>query len=300
MSQAGRQTSTSSGRHPHREFDQVAVVHFQASPIAKCPATNGVKDMRQGRTELEVGAVAQQSVERPTNAQVRAESEPIPDPAALKARIYTLLETLQPEHLKELKAFCAGQLWICGRLPGVAHELFLSEASDLLHQAFETLLANLQNPGKVNQPRPTDVMSVDTFIPYLRKTVRRLCQKQASSAARRAEVIKPPIHGIEPPGAAKSNPAEEVELRDLEQEFFRTIRLILHDAKKYDVALQAWREDFFSIDRLSQLGLNQMDTCILRLRAQWLYSLLSEPISAKVPFPSAYGARMTCKNPTII
>jgi hypothetical protein len=191
-------------------------------------------------------------------------------------RVRCLLDSLKPDHFKDLTAFCARELCRGVRLPGAARELFLKEAADLLHDAIESLLVGLRNPNKGHHPNAQDVESLDSFTRYLRNVVRYVLRKHVASAALRQEVILRQIVGIEPTAFAHTNPAEEAELGDLKQEFFKSIRFELNNPGKYSAALEIWHEDFFNIDRLTQLGLNPVDTYSLRLTAHWIYFFLCE------------------------
>jgi hypothetical protein len=199
------------------------------------------------------------------------------DPDEIVLRASRLLDSLGPDHLKELTAFCASQLGLACSLSGPARELFLTDGADLLHDAFESLLVGLQNPNKGHHPNANDVQNLDKFLCYLRKVVRDLRIKHAALAALRAEIIAPPLVGVDPQVPARTNPAQEVELSDLKQEFFKNMHSQPARSEKYAAALETWREDFFLIDRLTLLGLNSMDTCTLQLNARWLYLTLSEP-----------------------
>ena len=201
-------------------------------------------------------------------------------PAAVNQRAYQLLYLLTPEEFKELTAFSAWQLRVGCRHGGAARELQLKEAADLLHDAFETVLAGLGDPAKGRHPQADDVKNLDAFLQYLRGVIRSVRHKQATSAAQRAQVIgMTPTEAEESETRARLNPDEEAEWRDFNREFFAAIRRELDDPDKYAVALDLWQADFFRVERLSQLGLQPKAAAKLRAKAQRLYRRLSEPVS---------------------
>jgi hypothetical protein len=215
-----------------------------------------------------------------TSPQVLAEITGTVDTEKVELRAYGLLNSLEPDHMKGLMAFCQRELFVGCRLAGAAGELLLKDAADLLHDAIESILQGIDNPRRGYHPRAEDVENLDTFIPYIRTVVREIRRRHAASAALRAHLFARPIVGKEPIAFSHSNPSEEAELGDLKEEFFKTIRLELTNPEKFAEALEAWCEDFFNIDHLTLLGLNSMDTYHLKIKSQLLYFRLSKPFDA--------------------
>ena len=193
-------------------------------------------------------------------------------------RALQLIYKLGKEHFKDLAAFSAWQLAIGRRHQGAARTLLLKEGPDLLHEAFETILAGLQNPHAGRHPRSRDVENMHTFIRYLRNVIRSIRYKHATSEARRAMVlVSAPVDEELRSATARLSPDEDPELRDLKAQLLTALRQELDDSKKYRTALEAWRTDFFTTERLVELGLNPKDAWKLRSKAQRIYLQLSEP-----------------------
>lgn len=198
--------------------------------------------------------------------------------AAVNQRAYQLLFALKEQHFKHLAAFAAWQLGVGCRHPGAARELLLKEGADLLHDCFEAILAGLRDPTCGRHPGSMDVKNMSTFLHFMRNVIRSVRYHQAVSAASKGNLVVavPNLRGYE--GFARTAPEEDVELRDLRDEFFAILRRELDDPAKYATILEAWHANFFRIERLTQLGLSAKDAWKLRQKARRLYRQLSEPV----------------------
>jgi hypothetical protein len=197
--------------------------------------------------------------------------------AAVNQQAYQHLYALDANHFKDLAAFSAWQLIVGCRHPGAARELLLMEGADLLHDAFEVVLTGLLDPAVGRHPKELDVKDMKSFLKYLRNVIRSMRYKQARSAALKDRQIMlfPEVENYE--DLVQLSPEEDVELRDLRDVFFIALRQELDDPEKYSAVLEEWHQHFFSITRLSELGLNSKDACKLRQKAQRLYLHLFEP-----------------------
>ena len=198
--------------------------------------------------------------------------------AAVNQRAYQLLFALEDRHFKDLAAFAAWQLGVGCRHPGAARELLLKDGADLLHDCFEAILAGLREPTCGRHPGPMDVKNMSTFLHFMRNVIRSVRYHQAVSAASRSNLVVavPNLRDYE--GFARTSPEEDVELRDLRDEFFSALRRELDDSQQYATVLETWHANFFRIERLIELGLSAKDAWKLRQKARRLYRQLSEPV----------------------
>lgn len=198
--------------------------------------------------------------------------------AAVNQRAYQLLFALEEHHFKDLAAFAAWQLGVGCRHPGAARELLLKEGADLLHDCFEAILAGLRDPACGRHPGPMDVKSMNAFLHFMRNVVRSVRYHQAVSAASKGDVVVavPNLRNYE--ACARTTPEDDVELRDLRDEFFAALRRELDNPEQYATILETWHTNFFRIERLMELGLSAKDAWKLRQRARRLYRQLSEPV----------------------
>ena len=200
--------------------------------------------------------------------------------AAVNQRAYQLLFALKEQHFKDLAAFAAWQLGVGCRHPGAARELLLKEGADLLHDCFEAILAGLRDPACGRHPGSIDVKNMTTFLHFMRNVIRSVRYHQAVSAASKGNLVVavPNLRNSE--GFAHTTPEEDVELRDLRDEFFAALRHELDDPEQYAAVLETWHASFFRIERLTELGLSPKHAWKLRQKARRLYRQLSEPVQS--------------------
>ena len=200
--------------------------------------------------------------------------------AAVNQRAYQLLFALEEQHFKDLAAFAAWQLGVGCRHPGAARELLLKEGADLLHDCFEAILAGLRDPNCGRHPGSMDVKNMSTFLHFMRNVIRSVRYHQAVSAASKGNVVVavPNLRNYE--GFARTIPEEDIELRDLRDQFFAALRRELDDPEQYATVLETWHANFFRIERLIELGLSPKHAWKLRQKARRLYRQLSEPVQA--------------------
>ena len=198
--------------------------------------------------------------------------------AAVNQRAYQLLYAIEDRQFKDLAAFAAWQLRVGCRHPGAAYELLLKEGADLLHDAFEDILVGLRDPNCGRHPSPSDVKDMNAFHRFLRGTIRSVRYQQASTAAARSEVLVALLNPGNYEAVARPNPEEDVELRDLRDEFFIALREELENPCQYAAVLEEWQQHFFTVTRLTELGLSYKDAWKLRQKAKRLYLQLSGPV----------------------
>ena len=198
--------------------------------------------------------------------------------AAVNQRAYQLLYAIEDSQFRDLVAFAAWQLCVGCRHPGAAHELLLKEGADLLHDAFEDILVGLRDLDRGRHPRPADVKDMKAFHRFLRGAIRSVRYQQASTAAAQSEVLIALPNPENCEAVARLNPEEDVELRDLRDEFFIALREELEDPGQYEAVLEEWQQHFFTVKRLTELGLNYKDAWKLRQKARRLYRQLCEPV----------------------
>ena len=204
--------------------------------------------------------------------------------ADVNQRAYQLLYMLDAETFKDLAAFSAYQLSVGCRHRGAARELLLKEGADLLHDAFETVLAGLREPSGGRHPRAADVRDLGTFLRYLRTVIRSIRYRQAATAAAAATVVEVTPTAEVLTVQATVKPEEDAELRDFKEAFFVALRHEQDDPAQYAVVLETWRQEFFTLERLTELGLSPKDAWKLRSKAQRLYHRLSNEGSSE-PIP---------------
>jgi hypothetical protein len=198
--------------------------------------------------------------------------------AAINQRAYQLLFALEEQHFKDLAAFAAWQLGVGCRHPGAARELLLKEGADLLDDCFEAILTGLSDPTCGRHPRPMDVNNLHAFLRYMRNVIRSMRYHQAGAAASKGNMVVEVPNLRNYKAFARTPPEEDVELRDLRDEFFAALRRELDDPEQYAAVLETWHANFFRIERLMELGLSAKDAWKLRKKARRLYRQLSEPV----------------------
>ena len=203
--------------------------------------------------------------------------------AAVTQRAYQLLFALEEKHFKDLAAFAAWQLGVGCRHPGAARELLLKEGADLLHDCFEAVLAGLRDPNCGRHPGAVDVKNMSAFLHFLRNAIRSVRYHQAVSAASKSQLVVATPCPQNHEALARTTPEDDVELRDLRDEFFAALRRELDDPAQYAAVLETWHANFFRIERLIELGLSPKDAWKLRQKARRLYRQLSEPVREAPP-----------------